>query len=99
MSDRLTSQWMTTDAPIGAADLSRPYWSVYANAVSRLCWALAVVLTLMVVGLGTGPSSATVSLQTRTLAASVPGPWCGDGICGLSERDNGSCIPDCTPQL
>jgi MYXO-CTERM domain-containing protein len=26
-------------------------------------------------------------------------PWCGDGICSLGERDNGSCAPDCTPAL
>jgi hypothetical protein len=88
MSDRLiTSQWMTTD---------RPYWSVYANAVSRLCCAFAVVLTLMVVGPGTGPSSGTViwasgtSLQTLSL----PLPRCGDGKCESTETPT-NCPADC----
>jgi hypothetical protein len=88
MSDRLTTrQWMTTD---------RPYWSVYANAVSRLCWALAVVLTLMVVGAGAGPSSGTViwasgiSLQTPNR----PPPLCGDGKCESTENST-NCPEDC----
>ena len=24
---------------------------------------------------------------------------CGDGICSIAERDNGSCAPDCTPAV
>jgi alpha-tubulin suppressor-like RCC1 family protein len=26
-------------------------------------------------------------------------PWCGDGICSLGERDDRTCVPDCTPVL